>query len=116
MDTTEALRVARARLRLSASDVARKAGVSRQQLWRIEHGQSMPRPETLAKLEGILGITLQAPDDQPATVRQEPGYVLRLWDRLSPADREAMLDELVRRALPDPGLAGADEPLALAAR
>lgn len=114
MDVGEAIRTARARLKLSATSVARAAGISRQQLCNIERSGAQPRPETLARLEEVLQTDLRDASDTARS--QGPGYVLRLWNRLSPADREAMLDELVRRMVPDAGLADADEPLALAAR
>lgn len=111
----ERVRVARARIGLSVADAAKRAGISRQALWTIEHGKVDPRPETIARIESALGADLgDLAEDRAATLRGHE-YVLRLWDALGPKDREDMLDELVRRALDAPSFMVADEPLAVAA-
>ncbi len=79
------------------------------QAWsRLERGEvRAPHADTLSRVAKVVG------DD---AVREEnhSSYVLRLWDAMGPTDREAILSEMVRRAVPG-SFDSADELLQAAA-
>lgn len=53
METIASLREKHA---LSMLDLANKAGVSLQTVWRLEHGMGTPKPSTRRKLANALGV------------------------------------------------------------
>ena len=53
METIASLREKHA---LSMLDLANKAGVSLQTVWRLEHGMGNPKPSTRRKLANALGV------------------------------------------------------------
>lgn len=70
MDTrakrTETLRAARERLRLSVSETARRAGVARITVWRLETGRRRPTYDTVQALEKALATRLRFPKSKAA--------------------------------------------------
>lgn len=108
----EEMLLARRRLGLTAAEAAERVGLSRQMWSRIECGHSAPRDDTAARIRALLGIP---EDDAPKQEADQVPYVLHLWSALSQRDREEMLGEMVRRAIPGRGFDGANEPLAVAA-
>ena len=93
----------------TASRLADEAGISRQQLSRIEHGHSEPTDATLACISRALGAELVEAAGEPGS------HVLKLWEMLSAADREQVLADMIRR-VPMRSFDPADDALALAAR
>lgn len=70
MKTTEpvTLRDERLRRHLTIGDVARRAGLSKAAISKIERGEvTRPRPETLVAILTALGITGPVPDAVPVT-------------------------------------------------
>ena len=53
------LRGLRAARQLSTPDLARRAGVTRAMIWRIETGKSIPTLHMVARLTTGLGVTLE---------------------------------------------------------
>lgn|GEM_PF-5035559 len=99
MTVGEQIRMARSRLGWTATQAAEKAGIAREIWSRIECGTTkQPRAETLGKIERALGLHLETPQTPQES---QQSYVMRLWEALSTHDREEMLEELVRRAVPD---------------
>jgi transcriptional regulator with XRE-family HTH domain len=93
----------RLRRKWSLEEVARRAGVDKSHVWKLEQGQfSHPRPETLAKI----AKAFEMPVKDLIAVRSRPGLVLdsrivsfaiRIGE-LPPRDRQLMI-EFVERAV-----------------
>lgn len=107
MTIGEQMRTARGRLQWTVTEAAEKAGIPREVWSRIESGATKhPRADTVAKIERTLGLRLETPQES------QRSYVLRLWGAMSAQDQEEMLEELVRRAVPDRGFeSGHEAPL-----
>ena len=53
------LREVRAARQMSAPELARRSGVTRPMIWRIETGKSIPTLHLIARLTAGLGVTLE---------------------------------------------------------
>jgi transcriptional regulator with XRE-family HTH domain len=57
MSTTgEKIKAAREAKVWGQAELAREIGITRNGLWHIEHGKRNPRPSTIRKIAGVLGI------------------------------------------------------------
>ena len=116
MDLGSQIVMARRAKSWTSSRLADEAGISRQQLSRIEHGHSEPTPATLERLR----IALEAPlDGGEDAAMSRARAVDVLWDRLPPGDQREILDAMaarVAKADAERSFNVADDALALAAR
>lgn len=71
----ENIAVFRRKLGLTQSDLAKKVGITRGTVTRLEKGLQSIRPETLAKMASVFGVSeanlYQAPHAEPTTVHQK---------------------------------------------
>lgn len=99
MNAARALRQARRRAGMSQTELARRAGVPRQLVNRIERAATVPRVDTLARLLTAAGMTLDIGPRIGTTIDRGPiGALLQApaTDRLSRPQIQA-LDRLNRR-------------------
>ena len=115
----DAIRARRSAAGITSREAAHRAGISVPAWSDIERGAvKHPRARTLESIAGALGVTVD--DLRRDTETQEPDaqstVVLRLWSILAPQDRDDILAEIARRAIPGRSFDDADDALALAAR
>ncbi len=93
MTLAERVAIARNRLGISRSELARRTGLTPAAVWQIEHGDRTPSVPSLLKLvealeisaDWLLGLSEAAPSD-PRVAR-----MVRGWAKLSDRDREAII-------------------------
>src|SRR5918995_7298510 len=105
----EQLRVLRARMGLSLTEAASRAGVTRDTLSDLEHGKRQPYMPTLAKIAQGYGVPVEDLLEEPTLAGkgealQETGLVVttamleeiaKLWN-LPPSEASALLEYLLR--------------------
>ena len=117
----EAIRARRHALSLTAEEAAGRAHISRVAWSNIERGTvKRPKESTLETIAEALGTSVQqlrmaTAEAADGLMAAQDSYVMRLWNALEPGDREELLGEMIRRAVPDRSFLSADEPLAVAA-
>jgi transcriptional regulator with XRE-family HTH domain len=90
----ERVTLARERLGLNQSELARRAGLAVAAVWQFEHGDRAPSVRSLSKLAEALGVSTdwllgRADAEEPIDPRLTE--IMRGWERLSERDRIAIV-------------------------
>ena len=110
MRLADALKCARERLGLSQREVCRVLGISNTTLSRLEKGSITADPDTLKALASMLGLDHLWLLALNGTIPDQPEIrqIARAMKRMSPEERQKMLDLLRRRFGYAFALAGSD--------
>ena len=110
MRLADALRSARERLGLSQREISKAAGISNATLSRLEKGSITADPDTLKALASTLGLDHLWLLALNGTIPDQPEIrqIARAMKRMSPEERQKMLDLLRRRFRYAFALAGSD--------
>lgn len=85
---------ARRRAGLSATELARRTGVSRPTLWSWETGKSRPSPDNLLKLKEALAISQEANSPFPDAAPGQGDHATGPIDKIVERHRKALASEL----------------------
>jgi transcriptional regulator with XRE-family HTH domain len=90
----ERVTLARKRLGLNQSELARRAGLAVAAVWQFEHGDRTPSVRSLSKLAEALTVStdwLLGRSDGETPVDPRLAQIMRGWERLSQRDRDAIV-------------------------